>query len=192
MVRGRPSVNLRKSLNPSWPGRPAAPRVAVGVVGRLKGVSVATLFGILGTIEVRRDGVPVDAGHAVQRRVLAALLVDAERVVSADALVDRVWGDAGTTSGRTKLYGYVSRLRQVLAGRAAALTRERGGGYRLAVEPASVDVHRFRELSGLARKAGTDERAEGALARGPRPVAGQRVRRRGHSLVQRAARSPRR
>ncbi|MFE7429911.1 BTAD domain-containing putative transcriptional regulator, partial [Streptomyces sp. NPDC057545] len=121
---------------------------------------MATLFGILGTIEVRRDGVPVDAGHAVQRRVLAALLVDAERVVSADALVDRVWGDAGATSGRTKLYGYVSRLRQVLAGEAAALTRERGGGYRLAVEPASVDVHRFRELSGLARKAGTDERAE--------------------------------
>ncbi|MEU4269461.1 BTAD domain-containing putative transcriptional regulator [Streptomyces sp. NPDC026092] len=136
-----------------------------------KGELMATCFGVLGPIEVRRNGVPVDVGHAMQRRVLAALLVDADRVVSSDALVDRVWGEADGPHGRTKLYGYVSRLRHVLAGdpgvqgggpthAATPLTRERGGGYRLAVEPASVDVHRFRELSGLARKAGTDEQAE--------------------------------
>ena len=120
---------------------------------------MGTRFGILGTIEVRRNGVPVDAGHAVQRRVLAALLVDADRTVSADALVDRVWGDPGATNGRTKLYGYVSRLRHLLAVGGTALTREGGGGYRLAVEPELVDVHRFRDLSGLARRAGTDEQA---------------------------------
>ncbi|MFD3946588.1 BTAD domain-containing putative transcriptional regulator [Streptomyces sp. NPDC058579] len=139
-----------------------------------EGELMATCFGVLGPIEVRRNGVPVDAGHAMQRRVLAALLVDADRVVSSDALVDRVWGEADGPHGRTKLYGYVSRLRHVLAGDpggpgdpgggpaagATPLTRERGGGYRLAVEPASVDVHRFRELSGLARQAGTDEQAE--------------------------------
>ncbi|WP_030694166.1 BTAD domain-containing putative transcriptional regulator [Streptomyces globisporus] len=120
---------------------------------------MATRFGILGTIEVLRDSVPVDAGHAVQRRVLAALLVDPGRTVSADALVDRVWGSTEATNGRVKLYGYVSRLRHVLASEGVALTRERGG-YRLAVEPALVDVHRFRELSALARRANTDERAE--------------------------------
>lgn len=121
-----------------------------------------TWFGVLGAIVVRRDGVPVDAGHAVQQRVLAALLVDADRAVSADTLVDRVWGDAEATTGRTKLYGYVSRLRHVLAGAGATLTRERYG-YRLAVEPALVDLHRFRELSGSARGAGTDDQAEAYL-----------------------------
>ncbi|MFD7687878.1 BTAD domain-containing putative transcriptional regulator [Streptomyces sp. NPDC059781] len=121
---------------------------------------MATCFGILGTVEVWRDGVAVDVGHGMQRRVLGALLVDADRAVSADALVDRVWGDAEPAYGRRKLYGYISRLRHVLAADGTALTRERGGGYRLVVEPSAVDAHRFRDLSGRARKAGGDEQAE--------------------------------
>ncbi|MGW7256470.1 BTAD domain-containing putative transcriptional regulator [Streptomyces sp. NPDC054834] len=121
---------------------------------------MATRFAILGTIEVRRNGVPIDVGHGMQRRVLAALLVDADRAVSADALVDRVWGEAEPTYGRRKLYGYVSRLRRALAADGTAITRERGGGYRLAVEPSVVDAHCFRDLSGRARKAGSDEQAE--------------------------------
>ncbi|MFF9810693.1 BTAD domain-containing putative transcriptional regulator [Streptomyces coeruleorubidus] len=121
---------------------------------------MATCFEILGTIEVRRNGVPIDVGHAMQRRVLAALLVDADRAVSADALVDRVWGDVEPAYGRRKLYGYLSRLRHALAADGTAITRERGGGYRLAVEPSVVDAHRFRDLSGRARKAGSDGQAE--------------------------------
>lgn len=121
---------------------------------------MATCFGILGTIEMWRDGITVDVGHAMQRRVLGALLVDAGRAVSADALVDRVWGDAEPAYGRRKLYGYISRLRHVLAADGTALTRERGGGYRLAVDPSAVDAHRFRDLSGRARDAGSDEQAE--------------------------------
>ncbi|MFB7600708.1 BTAD domain-containing putative transcriptional regulator [Streptomyces sp. NPDC056160] len=121
---------------------------------------MATRFGILGTIEVRRDGVPVDVGHAMQRRVLAALLVDADRPVSADALVDRVWGNTEMANGRRTLYGYLSRLRHVLAADGTAITRERGGGYRLAVEPSVVDAHRFRELSAKARQASGDGQAE--------------------------------
>lgn len=121
---------------------------------------MVTRFGILGTIEVRRDGAPIDVGHAMQRRVLAALLVDAGRAVSADALVDRVWGDDEAANDRRKLYGYLSRLRHALAADGTAITRERGGGYRLAVEPSAVDAHRFRALSDRARKAGGDLRAE--------------------------------
>ncbi|MBG0850356.1 tetratricopeptide repeat protein [Streptomyces spinoverrucosus] len=121
---------------------------------------MATRFGLLGTIEVRRNGVPIDVGHAMQRRVLAALLVDVDRAVSPDALVDRVWGEAEPTYGRRTLYGYVSRLRGALAACGAAITRERGGSYRLTVEPSMVDVHRFRDLSARARKAGSDGQAE--------------------------------
>lgn len=120
---------------------------------------MATRFGILGTIEVRRHGAPVDVGHAMQRRVLGALLVDADQGVSAEALVERVWGDSGAGDGRQKLYGYLSRLRRALAADGMPLLRERGG-YRLAVEPSSVDAHRFRALSERARKAGGDAAAE--------------------------------
>ncbi|MFE5896454.1 BTAD domain-containing putative transcriptional regulator [Streptomyces sp. NPDC056488] len=121
---------------------------------------MATRFGILGSIEVRRDGAPIDVGHAMQRRVLAALLVDTHQVVSADALVDRIWGDTEPANGRRKLYGYLSRLRHALAVDGTAITREQGGGYRLAIEPSAVDAHRFRGLSDQARKAGGDVRAE--------------------------------
>ncbi|MFC9266280.1 BTAD domain-containing putative transcriptional regulator [Streptomyces zhihengii] len=121
---------------------------------------MATRFGILGTIEVRRHGVLVDVGHAMQRRVLAALLIDAEQGVSADALVERVWGDTEPGHGRPKLYGYLSRLRHAMAADGTAITRERGGGYRLTVEPSAVDAHRFRELSDRARRAGNDGQSE--------------------------------
>jgi DNA-binding SARP family transcriptional activator len=121
---------------------------------------MATRFGILGTIEVRRDGAPIDVGHAMQRRVLAALLVDADRAVLADTLVDQVWGGTEPANDRRKLYGYLSRLRHALAADGTAIARERGGGYRLAIEPSAVDAHRFRELSDRARKAGGDVQAE--------------------------------
>ncbi|MET8975817.1 BTAD domain-containing putative transcriptional regulator [Streptomyces sp. NPDC004539] len=121
---------------------------------------MVTRFGILGAVEVRRDGEPVDVGHAMQRRVLAALLVDADRTVPADALVDRVWGAAEPEYGRRKLYGYVSRLRRELAADGTALAWQRGGGYRLAVDPSAVDAHRFRDLAARARKAADDAQAE--------------------------------
>ncbi|SCF72715.1 hypothetical protein [Streptomyces sp. Ncost-T10-10d] len=64
---------------------------------------MGTCFGILGCIKVRRDGVLVDVGHAMQQRVLTAPLVDADRAVSLDTLVDRVWGDAEPSLGRRNL-----------------------------------------------------------------------------------------
>ncbi|MFD5697803.1 AfsR/SARP family transcriptional regulator [Streptomyces lasiicapitis] len=124
---------------------------------------MAVSFGILGPIEVWRDGVPVNAGPALQRRVLAALLVDAGQLVSADALVDRAWGTAGPRSGVRALYGYISRLRRALEGHDVSLTREEGSGYRLRVSPQAVDLHRFHHLLEQGRAAPADEEAEALL-----------------------------
>lgn len=115
-------------------------------------------FGVLGSIEAWRDGTPVDVGHARQRRVLAALVMDVDRTVPADALLERVWGEEVPSRGREVLYGYVSRLRKALAPAGVDIVREQGG-YRLPVETAAVDVHRFRELTDQARAADTDKRA---------------------------------
>ncbi|MER6680010.1 AfsR/SARP family transcriptional regulator [Streptomyces olivaceoviridis] len=124
----------------------------------MKGVEVAVRFGVLGAIAVWRGGVPVDVGHARQRWVLGALIADAEGVVPADVLVDRVWGADAPGRGREALYGYVSRLRQVLSGVGADVVRDQGG-YRLKVPAGAVDVHRFRDLAGQARAVCDDERA---------------------------------
>ncbi|MCX4792185.1 tetratricopeptide repeat protein [Streptomyces sp. NBC_01221] len=97
-------------------------------------------------------------GHARQRRVLGALLVDVGRVVPADVLVERVWGELMPRRGREALYGYVSRLRQALTSVGADIVREQGG-YRLAVDGEAVDLYRFRGLAGQAREAGAEERA---------------------------------
>ncbi|CAM5236756.1 SARP family transcriptional regulator [Streptomyces spiroverticillatus] len=121
---------------------------------------MAAFFGVLGTLEVWRNGDTVDVGHAMQRRVLAALLVDAGRAVSVDALVDRVWGESDPTNGRKKLYGYISRLRHTLESDGVFLTRQPGGGYRLGAASSTIDAHRFQDLCRLARVAGDDARAE--------------------------------
>ena len=48
-------------------------------------------FRLLGPVELWYRGRPVDIGHAKQRTVLAVLLVEAGRPVSAGTLIDRVW-----------------------------------------------------------------------------------------------------
>src|SRR5690348_9266771 len=77
--------------------------------------SMAVEFQLLGHIEVHADGRPVDIGHTRQRCVLAALLVDAGRPVPAEQLAFRVWGDRPPQRATGVLYGYLSRLRRVLA-----------------------------------------------------------------------------
>ncbi|MFF9345724.1 BTAD domain-containing putative transcriptional regulator [Streptomyces sp. NPDC014734] len=136
------------------------------------GDGMTVRFGVLGAITVWRGGEPVDVGHARQRWVLGALLADAGDVVPAHVLVDRVWGERAPGRGRDAVYGYVSRLRHVLSGTGTDIVRTQGG-YRLGAPAGSVDVHRFRDLTGRAREAPDAERAatswEEALAlwRGP-------------------------
>ena len=112
-------------------------------------------FGLLGDVEVRAGGRLVEIGHVRQRCVLAALLVEDGRPVPVDRLVDRVWGERAPQRARDTLYGYLSKLRGVLG----VDIERRPGGYLLAVDPDSVDLHRFRRLVREARGATDDERA---------------------------------
>ncbi len=103
-------------------------------------------FGVLGPVEAHLGGRPLNVGHLRQQCVLAALLVDANAVVSLDQLVDRVWGERPPARAAATLYTYIYRLRTALAGaNDVSLERERGG-YVLGVDPSSVDMHRFRDL----------------------------------------------
>ncbi|TWF81680.1 putative ATPase [Pseudonocardia hierapolitana] len=119
-------------------------------------------FRLLGDVGVRLDGRDLDAGHARQRSVLAALLVDVGRPVQADQLVDRVWADRPPYRARNALSAYLSRLRRVLADADGVRISREPGGYVLAADPLAVDLHRFRHLAGRARGAG-DAAAAAAL-----------------------------
>ncbi|MGY1501106.1 BTAD domain-containing putative transcriptional regulator [Streptomyces sp. QTS52] len=119
-------------------------------------------FGLLGSVEARVDGRIVDLGPARQRCVLAALLVDANRVVSVDRLVERVWADRPPQRVRNTLYGYLSRLRQPLAIAGEADIVRRSGGYVLNVEATAVDLHRFHDVAAQAREAARNEHHEQA------------------------------
>jgi len=100
-------------------------------------------FGILGPLEVSRDGTAVPLGGARQRAVLARLLVDVGRVVSADRLVEDVWDGRPPTTAAKTLQKYVSELRKGLPRQAL---RTAGRGYVLDVDPDLVDARRFERL----------------------------------------------
>src|ERR1700759_476161 len=108
---------------------------------------MATELRLLGHVEALRDGKRLDIGHARQRCVLVALLVDVNDPVSADQLIDRVWADDPPHKGRNALAAYISRLRQLLADAGDVEIVREPSGYKLATDPLSVDLHCFRQLS---------------------------------------------
>ncbi|ONI92214.1 transcriptional regulator, SARP family protein [Saccharothrix sp. ALI-22-I] len=95
--------------------------------------------------------------------MLAALAVDAGRVVPVDRLIDRVWGDDPPLRARTTLLNYLSRLRLLLASAGTAVVARRPGGYSLDVERFTVDLLRFHDLCAQARTG--DDRQAAALLR---------------------------
>ncbi|MBE1488309.1 AfsR/SARP family transcriptional regulator [Plantactinospora soyae] len=116
-------------------------------------------FGLLGEVEVRVDGRRLPLGHARQRAVLVALLVDANQLVAPDQLIDRVWGDRPPDTVRNTLHSYLSRLRRTLSGAPGVDIVRRSGGYLIAVDELTVDLHRFRRLVGQARSVSDGEQA---------------------------------
>ena len=122
---------------------------------------MAVEFRILGDVEAWAGGQRLDLGPARQRCVLVALLIDANRLVPTDQLIDRVWSDELPHRARNSLAGYLSRLRQVIASDDVEIARQHGG-YVLTTDPLSIDLHWFRRLTGQARAA-TDPLEANAL-----------------------------
>ncbi|WP_232667010.1 BTAD domain-containing putative transcriptional regulator [Pseudonocardia sp. TRM90224] len=106
---------------------------------------------VLGPVEVLVDGVPVDLGGMLPRRLLAALALEAGQVVPDDRLAEAMWGDRPPPKSRTAMQSYVSRLRGTL-GDESLLERGRGG-YRLAVDLAAVDAAAFAAAVEEGRRA---------------------------------------
>ena len=120
-------------------------------------------FCLLGDVEVRAGGGLIDVGHARQRCVLAVLLFEANRVVAASQLVDRVWGEGRLpASPVSALQTYVSLLRRAMASAGDVVIARQASGYKAVVDADAVDLHRFRSLIARARATTGDD--DGAAA----------------------------
>jgi DNA-binding SARP family transcriptional activator/tetratricopeptide (TPR) repeat protein len=111
-------------------------------------------FGVLGPLQVLADGRQLVIGRKGMRGLLAMLVLEANRVVPIDEIVDSLWADEPPATARTIVHGYVSRLRRMLeeadpAGSARILTTP--PGYQLSVDPWRLDFHRARQLVSSAR-----------------------------------------
>ncbi|MEU8091521.1 BTAD domain-containing putative transcriptional regulator [Micromonospora chalcea] len=107
-------------------------------------------FGVLGDVAVwTSDGTPVAVPGLKVRGLLADLLVHEGRPVTADRLIEDLWGDEAPGNALGALQTKVSQLRRALeAGEAGgrALVESGEAGYRLRTSSESVDAGRFAAL----------------------------------------------
>jgi len=110
-------------------------------------------FGLLGPLVVRSGGtvVPVRRGHP--RALLAVLLLEANRVVPMEAIIEALWGPAPPRSAPVAVRSYVRWLRLALgeAGRERVITEPHG--YLIRVADNELDLARFESLLASARAA---------------------------------------
>jgi predicted ATPase/DNA-binding SARP family transcriptional activator len=122
-------------------------------------------FGILGTTAAwRDDGSEVPVGGPALRALLALLLAQAGEVVTADTLIDDLYGDQAPGDAGHALQSQISRLRRALA---PVTIDSLPSGYRLSIEDDAVDAGRFERLAGAGRQAlaaGQPQRSAAILA----------------------------
>ncbi len=124
-------------------------------------------YRVLGPIEVVRadDGSSVPLASSRQRLLLACLLAHAGHVVSADQLVEALWGEALPADPLDALQSHISRLRHRLGPSGGVETTP--AGYRFTAAE-RLDASRFERLVDDARRADGLEAAlvawDGALS----------------------------
>ena len=104
---------------------------------------------LFGELEAEHAGVPVPVRGAKQRALLALLALRPGQPVSADRLIDVLWGDGQAAHPANALQAQIGQLRRTF-GPAAILTTE--AGYALAAGPDEVDVIRFEHLVARGRR----------------------------------------
>ena len=116
----------------------------------------------MGPVRAELDGHEIAVAGGRQRALLALLVLDANRVVSVDRLVDELWDGEPPTQAHRGVQVLVSRVRRDL-GDLGTIESE-GRGYRLRVDPRETDLGRFELEASAGRKAASAGDMRGALA----------------------------
>jgi len=122
-------------------------------------------FGVLGPLLVTAHGIRVPLGAAKQRAVLAMLVINRNRPVSVDSLIDAVWGDAPVPAARTSIQSHISTLRRLLHGAGAdpyVVLASAPPGYQISVADTDCDVGRFTAEKAAGVRAAAAGRYEDA------------------------------
>ena len=128
------------------------------------GIPTVAEFRILGPLEVVEHDQPLLLGGPKQQALLAILILHRGQLLSADRLIDELWGEHPPATAAKTLQGYVSRLRKTL-GEDVLLTR--GHGYALTLPPGQLDLDQFERLAREGRA---------AVSAGDAATAGERLR----------------
>ena len=122
-------------------------------------------FGVLGPLLVTAHGIRVPLGAAKQRAVLAMLVINRNRPVSVDSLIDGVWGDDPVPAARTSIQSHISTLRRLLHGAGAdpyVVLASAPPGYQISVADTDCDVGRFTAEKAAGVRAAAAGRYEDA------------------------------
>jgi predicted ATPase len=130
---------------------------------------------LFGELEVARSGVAVPVHGAKQRALLALLALNRGSPVSADRLIDQLWGDGQPAKPVNALQAQIVQLRRTL-GADAIVTSD--AGYALDVRAGNLDVARFEGLVAEGRRLS----AEGELTQGSEILGAALRLRRGEPL----------
>ena len=127
-------------------------------------------FRVLGPVQMVVGSRVLPLGGAKQRGLLALLLLERNRVVPRDRLVDSLWSDEPPASAANSIQVYVSKLRRLLDdadpdGKTELVTEP--PGYVLRVPAGTLDAEEFERLLSDGRAAlgsGAPDEAESLLA----------------------------
>ena len=115
-------------------------------------------YRVLGPLEVAEGDTPLPLSAGKQRALLALLLLNANRTLARDRIVDELWGEDVPGTAQKMVQIHVSQLRRALPG---ARLETRGPGYVLEVGDDELDLARFERLAAAGREAlGRGEAAE--------------------------------
>ncbi|MGE2815788.1 BTAD domain-containing putative transcriptional regulator [Mycobacterium heidelbergense] len=117
-------------------------------------------LGVLGPLQVRQHGAPVAIPGAKPRAILTMLGLHSASVVSAETLVELLWGEDPPRTAAKALQTHISSLRRTL-GDGFILTL--GAGWTLA--ESEVDVSRYKAAARLGRDAAAAGDISQAVAR---------------------------
>jgi DNA-binding SARP family transcriptional activator len=121
---------------------------------------------LLGPVELLTERGPVPIGSAKQRALLAFMALNPQRLLTYDALIDGLWGDAPPDATVEALRFHVSRLRGILREvDGADRLRTRPRGYQLVLDEEAVDALRFERFIAGARLARSEGAAPDAVSR---------------------------
>lgn len=115
-------------------------------------------FRVLGSLECWAEERRIKLGGPLQERILTSLLLESGRTVPIERLIETAWGESSPDTAKQQVRKAIADLRRRIPDGPALIVTE-DCGYRVSVQPLSVDLHLFSHHVQQA----ASNRAEGAL-----------------------------